>query len=198
MISEDILKYIDSDMYGKMFDMNASLITWYQWEYTFSLSHINHYYRKNMKPESFKIIYEGFKKLFNENKRNIDKCYRSMTFHQWSIDNLISADKDIKNGRFTRYYSGSKLRSCSEEYSFCYLNDYIDIAEQYGGYETYYRIMLEFRDIQILDVNSFKDTHTVEQEVIIPPAQYKVVDRKIRDTIFNKRDVTEINYILSL
>ena len=58
--------------------------------------------------------------------------------------------------------------------------------------------MLEFRDIEILDVNGFKDTHSVEQEVIIPPANYKVVDRNIRDMIFNRREVTEINYILSL
>ena len=199
MISEDILKYIDlADMYGKNFDMDASLITWYQWEYTFSMSYIDCHYRQTMKPDSFRIIYDGFKKFFNANKQHIDKCYRSMTFFQGSLDNMIKANNEIKNGQITRFYSGSKIRSCSEEYSYLYLRDYIDIAEKYGIYETYYRIMLEFRDIEILDVNGFKDTHSVEQEVIIPPANYKVVDRNIRDMIFNRREVTEINYILSL
>ncbi len=188
-ITADFMKDIPSCGY-RYLNFRETIVHWYQWEYTdymFYGDYKRYKYINSKYFDTFKMIYQGFKKEFEEHKKIIPCCYRGIV--AYSNDFNILMDKtlaDIKKGQigFNRYYSGSLSKEVSQRYIDVYIDKLKKQREEYGFYNDELiavSVLFEVHNATVYDLTEYNTENyfVLDDEIILAPSSYNVLDRKL-------------------
>lgn len=189
-ISEDLMKDLPSYGY-RYLDMSKSLINWYQWEYTHYMHYQGEQYKNYIdakKHDTFCMIHQGFEQLFEEHKTVLPCCYRGICCYTFFYEDMMKKtieDINRKNLTFDRYYSGSLSSEVSEKYIDYYLRELLEIYIKHGfrfanDELIAIAVLFEIHNATVFNLTEYNthDYQVLDDEVIIKPCSYKVIDKK--------------------